>query len=88
MSVVCYYVATGHMATEDRHMPPLTFTTGDLCKRFGVMPWHIIQLLRRGFLEEPPRVGPFRYWTEADLSRVEDALRRAGYLPREEAVRV
>jgi DNA-binding transcriptional MerR regulator len=64
---------------------PRTFTTGDLCKRFGVMPWQVLQLMRRGFLPEPPRVGIYRYWTEADLPRVEQALRAAGYLPQTEA---
>ncbi len=59
---------------------PATFTTGDICKRFGVLPWQMLQVIKRGFLAEPPRVGIYRYWTEADLPRVEDALRAAGYL--------
>jgi hypothetical protein len=65
-------------------MPP-TYTSGDLCKRFGVLPWQVMQVMRRGFLAEPSRIGPYRYWVEADLPRVEEALRRAGYLPREAA---
>jgi hypothetical protein len=60
------------------------FTSGDLCKRYGVLPWQILQVIRRGFLAEPPRIGCYRYWDESDLPRVETALREAGYLQDEE----
>jgi hypothetical protein len=40
----------------------------------------ITAAVKRGFLAEPPRVGPFRMWTEADLPRVKAALVQAGYL--------
>jgi hypothetical protein len=64
---------------------PVTFTTGDLCRRYNVLPWQVLQAIRRGFLQEPNRVGIYRYWTEADLPRVESALRAAGYLPAKKA---
>ena len=66
-------------------MPP-TFTTGDLCRHFGVLPWQMKQTIKRGFLAEPPRVSRYRIWLEADLPRVEAALRAAGYLPAEVAI--
>jgi hypothetical protein len=62
---------------------PTTFTTGDLAKHFNVPVWQILQTMRRRFLEEPPRVGIYRVWTEADLPRVREALVNAGYLPEE-----
>jgi hypothetical protein len=65
---------------------PTTFTTGDLAKLFNVPVWQLLQTMRRGFLEEPPRVGIYRVWTEADLPRVRQALAKAGYLPEEVSV--
>ncbi len=64
-------------------MPP-TYTTGALAKHFGVAVWQFLQLIRRGFLPEPGRVGIYRVWFEADLPRIEAALRAAGYLPAKE----
>jgi hypothetical protein len=55
-------------------------TTGDLCRRLGVLPWHVLAAIRRGYLAEPARVGIYRLWTEADLPRIREALVRAGYL--------
>ena len=60
-----------------------TYTSGDLCRLFGVLPWQLKQTLIRGFLDEPPRVGIYRVWTENDLPRVREALLRAGYLREE-----
>jgi hypothetical protein len=65
-------------------MIPTTFTSGDLCKRFGIMPWQLLQAIRRKFLAEPHRIGNYRAWTEDDLPRVEQALREAGYIGAEE----
>ena len=62
-----------------RTVPP-TFTAGQICKLYGILPWQLKQALVRGFLSEPPRVGPYRVWFEADLPRVREALIRAGYL--------
>lgn len=59
-------------------------TTGDLSKRFNVPVWQILQAIRRGFLDEPARVGIYRVWREEDLPSVEAALRAAGYLPEAE----
>jgi hypothetical protein len=66
---------------SDTHTIPATYTTGDLAKHFDRPVWQILQTMRRGFLEEPPRIGIYRVWTEADLPRVRQALIEAGYLP-------
>lgn len=63
---------------------PYTYTTGKLSAHFGVPQWQILQAIRRGFLAEPPRVGIYRVWSEAELPSVRAALVRAGYLPAEE----
>lgn len=60
-----------------------TFTTGQIAKRFGVDLWQVLQAIRRGFLPEPQRIGIYRFWTEADLPRVREALIAAGYLREE-----
>jgi hypothetical protein len=60
-----------------------TLTTGNVCRRLGVLPWQLNRTIRRGFLEEPPRLGCYRVFTESDLPRVREALTRAGYLPGE-----
>ena len=66
---------------------PKTYTTGDLSKHFRVPVWQILQTIRRGFLDEPGRVGIYRVWAADDLPRVRAALAAAGYV-REEAARV
>jgi hypothetical protein len=57
-----------------------TFTLGAVARHFSVPEWQIRQALKRGILAEPPRAGLLRFWTEADLPSVEQALRAAGYL--------
>jgi hypothetical protein len=59
---------------------PRTFTTGQLARHFDLPAWQVARAIRRGFHPEPPRIGNYRLFTEADLPRVEEALRRAGYL--------
>ena len=63
------------------------FTTGQLARHFGVALWQIDYLWRRGLLEEADRAGILRVVPEADLPKVEAALRRAGYLPKESPCR-
>jgi hypothetical protein len=60
------------------------FTLGDLSKRFGVPIWAVRALFLRSLLPEPRRVGAYRVVPETDLPKIEQALRTAGYLPREE----
>jgi hypothetical protein len=59
--------------------PPLPL--GAIAKRYGLPVWKIRRLFERGLLPEPARVGAYRVIPAADLSRVESALRKAGYLP-------
>jgi hypothetical protein len=61
-----------------------TLTTGDLSKRFNKPVWQILQLIKRGFLPEPQRVGIYRVWFETDLPTIRTALVKAGYLADEE----
>jgi hypothetical protein len=65
--------------------PPLT--VGTVAEHFRVPPWMIRRLFERGLLPPAPRVGAYRVIAAADLPLVERALRVAGYLPRETAVR-
>jgi DNA-binding transcriptional MerR regulator len=55
-------------------------TTGDLSKRFGVPVWQILSAIRRGYLQEPRRIGCYRVFTDDDLPRIKAALQQAGYL--------
>jgi hypothetical protein len=65
-----------------------TYTSGDLCRLFReegheLEGYQVLQAIRRGFLDEPPRVGIYRVWSEEDLPRVRAALVAAGYLREE-----
>jgi hypothetical protein len=55
-------------------------TTGQFAKLCGVERWEILAAIRRGFLGEPGRCGPFRVWSRADVDRAKTALIKAGYL--------
>lgn len=59
-------------------------TTAQMARRCGADGWQLLATIRRGFLAEPARVGPFRVWRETDVDRVTAALRAAGYLPADE----
>ncbi|MCI0462088.1 MAG: hypothetical protein L0Z62_34480 [Gemmataceae bacterium] len=65
---------------------PPYLTIGAVAQRFGCQPWEIRRLFERGLLPQAPRVGAYRVIAVTDLPRVEEALRRAGYLPRESEV--
>lgn len=64
---------------------PPVYTTGDIARRYGVEVWQVRRLYERKMLPPGARAGTYRVVTEAELPAVEDALRRAGYLPTEEA---
>jgi DNA-binding transcriptional MerR regulator len=56
------------------------YTLGAVAKHFGVAVWQVRRLFERGLLPEPGRAGAYRLVAPADLPRVEEALRAAGYL--------
>jgi DNA-binding transcriptional MerR regulator len=56
-------------------------TVGTVAQHFGCQPWQIRRLFERGLLPQAPRVGAYRVIAPADLPRVREALRLAGYLP-------
>jgi DNA-binding transcriptional MerR regulator len=62
-------------------VPPLPL--GSVAKRFGVTQRQVRRLFERGLLPEPGRVGAYRVVPVDDLPQVEEALRRAGYIPAE-----
>ena len=64
---------------------PAVYTVGTVAKRYGVRPWRVRRLFERGFLPPAPRVGAYRIIAAADLPKVEQALRDAGYLASEGA---
>jgi DNA-binding transcriptional MerR regulator len=55
-------------------------TIGNIAARFGVPAWQVRRLFERGLLPPAARVGAYRVIAESDLPRVEEALRKAGYL--------
>jgi DNA-binding transcriptional MerR regulator len=61
-------------------------TTSAAAKHFGVRPWQVRRLFERGLLPPPSRAGVYRLIYSADLPRVAEALRVAGYLPTEEMI--
>lgn len=58
-------------------------TLGDIARLFGRPIWMVRRCFERGLLPEPARLGVYRVVPAADLPLVEDAMRRAGYLPAE-----
>jgi DNA-binding transcriptional MerR regulator len=63
-------------------IPPI-ITIGAAARRLRRPLWQVRRLYERGLLPPAARVGPYRVIAEADLPRVEQALRKAGYLPQE-----
>ena len=57
------------------------FTIGQVARRYRLETWQVRQAIKRGFLNEPLRVGPYRVFFQDDLPGVEKALHAAGYLP-------
>ncbi|MCI0460131.1 MAG: hypothetical protein L0Z62_24530 [Gemmataceae bacterium] len=47
---------------------------------FAIDTWHVRRAIERKFLSEPPRCGVYRVFHPEDLPRIENALRKAGYL--------
>jgi DNA-binding transcriptional MerR regulator len=68
------------MTLTDPAVQPL----GPVARRFGVPIWQLRRVFERGLLPEPSRVGAYRVIAREDLPLVEEALRKAGYLPRHE----
>jgi DNA-binding transcriptional MerR regulator len=62
-------------------MPHKHFTLGAVARRYGVPVWQVRRLFERHLLPEPARIGNYRVVPSADLEKVEQALRDAGYLP-------
>ena len=58
-------------------------TIGAVAKHFGCPAWQVRRLFERGLLPQAPRVGAYRVIANNDLPVVGEALRRAGYLPKE-----
>lgn len=59
------------------------YTLGTLARRYGCSVWQLRRIFERGLLPPAARVGAYRVVAEADLPKVEAALRAAGYLAQE-----
>jgi DNA-binding transcriptional MerR regulator len=59
-----------------------TLATGDVARRLGVPAWTVRRLYERGLLPPAARFRTYRVFTEADVPKIEKAMRQAGYLPR------
>jgi hypothetical protein len=59
-------------------------TSGELCRKYGLLPWQITFLISRGLLKASGRAGRCRFWTRESLPGVEKVLQEAGYLRTEE----
>lgn len=55
-------------------------TVGDVAKRFNCAVWQVRRLFTRGLVPPAKRIGAYRAISTADLSLIERALRKAGYL--------
>lgn len=55
------------------------YTMGGLAARYGITQSQARKVFTRGFMEEPPRLGPYRVLPPSDLPRFEKALEAAGY---------
>jgi DNA-binding transcriptional MerR regulator len=64
---------------------PTAVTVGEAARRLGCRPWQIRRLFERGLLPPAARLGTYRVISESDLPKVEDALKRVGYLRELEA---
>ncbi len=62
-----------------------TFTTGSLARLKGWDEWRVRRLFEDGDLPEPPRLGQYRLLSEDDIPLIEEAMRRRGFLPAEQA---
>jgi hypothetical protein len=58
-----------------------SMTTGQAAARVGASAWQLRNCIRMGYLDEPPRLGPFRTFGESDLPQIKAALEAAGYSP-------
>ena len=54
---------------------------GQVAARLGVKAHNLRRVFTRGFLPEPPRIGTYRLFNEADLPLIKEGLQRAGFLP-------
>jgi hypothetical protein len=71
--------------TTGTQMNPTFLTLGTIAKRYGIPAWMVRRIFERGILPPAARVGIWRVVAEADLPRLEAALRQAGYLRQEAA---
>ena len=55
-------------------------SVGDAGERIGVTAWQVSRLYERGFMTPAPRIGGRRIIPVADLPRLKEAARKAGYL--------
>ena len=62
------------------------YTMGDLALRNGCAAWQVRRLFERNLLPPAERVGAYRVVDEADLPKVEQALRDAGYIKDQEVI--
>ncbi|MFO0957502.1 MAG: hypothetical protein U0800_08545 [Isosphaeraceae bacterium] len=69
-------------------MGDMRMTIGQAAAKLGAHAWQIRNLIKKGRLPEPPRLGPFRTYGEADLPSLETALIEAGYLKAAEPLEV
>jgi DNA-binding transcriptional MerR regulator len=63
----------------------IIYTVGQIAARYGVPAWKVRRLFERGLVPQATRVGAYRVVPASELPVIEEALRRAGYLPREVA---
>ena len=61
------------------------FTIGQIAERFGVPTWQVRRLFQRDLLPPAKRLGVYRVFGEEDLTAIEAALDKAGYIARSEA---
>ena len=72
--------------TADRDPPTAPaelLTLGQVGDHYRIQGWKVARLFDRGILPPPRKVGVYRVVSRDQLPVIEEALRRAGYLPAE-----
>jgi hypothetical protein len=61
----------------------IIYTVGQIAARYAVPAWKVRRLFERGLVPQATRVGAYRVVPASELPVIEEALRLAGYMPRE-----
>jgi hypothetical protein len=61
-------------------------STGQAAREIGVQHWQLVRLYVRKLVPEPARFGRYRAVRPADLDKLREAAKKAGYLDADDAI--